>query len=147
MKIYFRVLLRITWSSLLLGDVTHNECILRSAFLVITNHVGQCPAQHPHQNRVRKFRAVGLIRIPAVGEYIAVSLKAIFLAVQGQTAPDLFRNGMKQRQQIMPINTLAAVSFPRVLEAFVSRLDGLLIKDVGFTSGSLVLVRNRNKAL
>jgi hypothetical protein len=54
---------------------------------------------------------------------------------------------MKQRQQIMPIKTLVTVGFPRVLKAFVSRLDGILIKDLGFTSRSLVQVRNRKKAL
>jgi hypothetical protein len=41
--------------------------------------------------------------------------------------------GLKQPQQIMPINTLVTVDFPEYQRLFLAILDGMLIKVVKMT--------------
>lgn len=93
---------------------------MRTLLLEIANHDGQRPPQQPHQHRIGKFPAARLIRIPAVGEHVAVSLEGIFLAVQSQAATNRFGHRMEQRQQIVLIRRFTA-GFVDAFQMLVSR--------------------------
>ena len=96
----------------------------------MANHVGQRPPQQVHQNRIGKFPAARLTRIPAAGEHVAVSFEGIFLAVQGQAATNRFRHRMEQRQQIVLIWGFTA-GFVSALQMLVSRAQRYGVEFIG----------------